>query len=97
MKSAQKIEIITEKRAIEEVISTIEKHGVTGYTIFGDVTGKGKRGVKHGDDLNDVFKNVMIVTICDEEQVNAIVLDLKVFLKKTSGICIVSDVKYVVH
>ncbi|MEY5047374.1 MAG: hypothetical protein RLZZ175_733 [Bacteroidota bacterium] len=97
MKNAQKIEIITEKRSIETVIEIIEKHGVTGYTIFGDVTGKGQRGEKHGYDLNDVFKNTMIVTVCDEEQVLAIVPELKLFFKKISGICIVSDVKYVIH
>jgi nitrogen regulatory protein PII len=97
MKNTQKIEIITEKRSIEKVIEIIEKHGVTGYTIFGDVIGKGKRGEKHGDDLNDVFKNTMIVTICDQEIVEAMVPELKIFLKKISGICIISDVKYLIH
>jgi nitrogen regulatory protein PII len=97
MKNAQKIEIITEKRSIDKVLEIIEKYGVTGYTIFGDVKGKGKRGEKHGDDLNDVFKNTMIVTVCDQEQVDLIVPELKIFLKKISGICIVSDVKYVLH
>jgi len=97
MRNAQKIEIITEKRSIDKIIEIIEKHGVTGWTIFGDVKGKGQRGEKHGDDLNDVFKNTMIVTVCDEEQVLAIVPELKIFFKKISGICVVSDVKYVIH
>lgn len=97
MKNAQKIEIITEKRSIEQVISIIEKHGITGYTIINDVIGKGKRGMKHGDDLNDVFKNSMIITICDEDQTQSIITDMKVFLQRISGICIVSDIKYVVH
>jgi nitrogen regulatory protein PII len=97
MKNAQKIEIITEKRAISQIISIIDKHGVTGYTVIGDVTGKGKRGEQTGYDLNDVFKNTMIITICDEEQATAIVADVKVFLQRISGICVVSDVKYVLH
>ena len=97
MKSVQKLEIITEKRSIEQIIDIIEKHGVTGYTVIGDVTGKGKRGIKHGDDLNDVFKNTMIITICNEEQVKTIVADMKIFLQRISGICVVSDVNYVLH
>jgi nitrogen regulatory protein PII len=97
MKDAQKIEIITEKRAIKDIIAIIEKQEVTGYTILNDVTGKGKRGVKHGDDLNDVFMNSMIIVICDEKQSDAIVKEVKVFLTRISGICIVSQVKYVIH
>lgn len=97
MKNAQKLEIITEKRSIGQIITIIEKNGVTGYTVISDVTGKGKRGIQNGDDLNDVFKNTMIIIICDEIQAEAIVQDLKLFLQRISGICVVSDVKYVLH
>ena len=97
MKNAQKLEIITEKRSIGQIITIIEKNGVTGYTVISDVTGKGKRGIQNGDDLNDVFKNIMIIIICDEIQAEAIVQDLKLFLQRISGICVVSDVKYVLH
>lgn len=97
MKNVTKLEIITEKRAIEQVVGIIEKHGVTGHTVINEVTGKGKRGIKHGEDLNDVFKNCMIITVCDAEQAVLIEAELKEFLKRISGICIVSEVKYLLH
>jgi nitrogen regulatory protein PII len=97
MKNVIKLEIITEKRAIEQVVAIIEKHGVSGHTIINEVTGKGKRGIKHGEDLNDVFKNCMIITVCEESQAILIEADLKDFLKRISGICIVSEVKYLIH
>lgn len=93
----QKVEIITEKRSIGLVIEIIEKCGVTGYTLVPNVTGKGKRGVKHGDDLNDVFINGMLITVCEETIAEAIVKEIKVFLQDVSGVCFVTDVKYVVH
>lgn len=97
MKNVIKLEIITEKRAIEQVVAIIEKHGVNGYTIINEVTGKGKRGIKHGEDLNDVFANCMIITVCEEAQAILIEADLKDFLKRISGICIASEVKYLLH
>lgn len=97
MVKLQKLEIITEKRSLETVIEMIDNQGVTGYTIIENVTGKGKRGTKLGDDLNDVFRNVMVITVCDEEQAQAIIQNLKIFLKKISGIVIVSEVSYVLH
>ncbi|MBC7390505.1 MAG: transcriptional regulator [Opitutaceae bacterium] len=97
MKNLQKVEIITEKRSIDFVIEMIEKCGVTGYTLIPKVTGKGKRGIKHGDDLNDVFVNSMLITVCEEKIAEAIVKEIKVFLQDVSGVCIVTDVKYMVH
>ncbi len=97
MKEAYKIEIITEKRAIGQVIDIIEKYGVTGYSIIADVTGKGKRGIKHGDDLNDVFKNSMIITVCDNTEAENILKELRPFLQRISGICMVTEVKYLVQ
>ena len=97
MINLQKVEIITEKRSIDYVLKLLDMLGVTGYTVINNVTGKGKRGVKHGDDLNDVFINSYILIVCEESQANAIVKDMKAFLQSTSGVCFVSDVKYVVH
>ncbi len=97
MKNLQKIEVITEKRSIDIVIEMIEKHGVTGYTLIPNVTGKGKRGIKHGDDLNDVFINSMLITVCEETVAEEIVKEIKVFLQDVSGVCFVTDVKYVLH
>ena len=97
MNNVIKLEIITEKRAIEQVVAIIEKHGVNGHTVLHDVTGKGKRGNKHGEDLNDVFANCMIITVCEANEAEQIETDLKGFFKRTSGICIVSEVKRLIH
>lgn len=62
-----------------------------------DVLGKGERGLMSGDELTDTFKNSYIFTVCDEEKALKIVQDIRPLLKRFGGVCIVSDVMWLIH
>ena len=97
MQAAKKIEIICDSVEVNNLIKILESTGVTGYTIIRDVVGKGGRGIRRGDELTDVFKNSMIITVCDAEQIPAIVESIRPVLKRFGGVCLVSDSLYVIH
>ena len=71
------------------VIDILDEYNVALYYIIKDITGKDFNGVKHGEDLNDVFKNCLVTTILPAETIEKIKVRLNVVFKKKSGICIV--------
>jgi len=97
MQIVKRIEIITGALEMQAVVAVLETHGVSGYTIIKDVTGKGERGVQSGDDLTDVFKNSYLLTTCPPEQVQEIVEAIRPLLKRHGGVCLISDAQWVVH
>lgn len=97
MQAAKKVEIICDTVEVKNVVEILEGIGVTGYTIIRDVVGKGGRGIRRGDDLTDVFKNSMILTVCNAEQIPEVVDAIRPILKKFGGICLISDTHFVIH
>ncbi|MFN3598994.1 MAG: P-II family nitrogen regulator [Aquificaceae bacterium] len=93
----KKVEIVVDSVFLNRVLEILERTGVSGYTVIKDALGKGERGVMAGDELTDVFKNSYIFTICTEETVNKIVQELRPLLKKVGGVCLVSDVLWLIH
>ena len=71
------------------VVEVLEEFNSPFYYIIKDITGKDYNGVKHGDDLNDVFKNCLVTTILPPETIEKIKIRLNEVFKKKSGICIV--------
>jgi nitrogen regulatory protein PII len=97
MEAAKKIEIICDSVEVNNVIEILEGVGITGYTIIRDVVGKGERGTRRGDDLSDVFKNSLIITVCKEPLIPKVVDAIRPVLKRFGGVCLVSDTNYVIH
>ncbi len=97
MKLVKKIEIVTDSLEVQNVVSALEKHNVSGYTIIKDVSGKGERGLRDSEGLTDVLKNSMIIVAVEEEEVQAIVNSIQPVLKRFGGICLVSDAEWLVH
>ncbi len=97
MQAAKRVEIICDSVEVKNVVKLLEAIGVSGYTIIRDVVGKGERGVRRGDDLTDVFKNSMILTVCDAEQIPEVVDTIRPILKRFGGICLISDTHFVIH
>ena len=97
MQVVKRIEIITDALEMRAVIALLEAHGVSGYTVIKDVTGKGERGVQLGDELTDVFKNSYLLTTCPPEQVEEMVEAIRPLLKKRGGVCLISDAQWVMH
>ena len=95
MKKMKKIEIILESVYLNRLIELFDKKEITGYTIIRDVEGKGITGIKSADEITDVFSNNYVFTVCDEDKLMNIVEDIRRFIKKYGGRCIVSDVSWV--
>ena len=95
MKKMKKIEIILESVYLNRLIELFDRKEITGYTIIRDVEGKGITGIKSADEITDVFSNNYVFTVCDEDKLMNIVEDIRRFIKKYGGRCIVSDVSWV--
>jgi nitrogen regulatory protein PII len=97
MQAAKKVEIVTVSVELERLCRVLDKQGVSGYTVIQDVTGKGHRGSRRGDELTDVFKNTYVFAVVPEELVAPIVEAVRPILQKYGGVCLASDVQSVGH
>jgi nitrogen regulatory protein PII len=97
MRPIKKIEIVIDALHRHEVLSLLERGGVTGYTVVHQVTGRGERGERAGDDLTDVFTNCMILAAASPETIAAVVEELRDLLKRCGGVCLVSDASWLTH
>jgi nitrogen regulatory protein PII len=88
----KKVEIIIESVYINRLLELLKGHGITGYTIIKDIEGCGGHGLKTADDVTDVFSNNYLFTVCEEEKYLSMQEDIRSFIKKYGGKCIVSDV-----
>lgn len=89
MDTVKKLEIIIEKRDLNKVLEVLEELSVAQYYVLKDVTGKDAKGIKSGDDLNDVFKNCIVTTISSGSLIEKIKERMNVVFTKWSGICVV--------
>ncbi len=96
MQALKKAEIIVIAPELPKLQRLIEKLGLN-YTVFHHATGRGDRGIRADDDLTGVFTNICLLTACRAEQLPALVEAVRPLLKKTGGLCLVSDVQSVTH
>lgn len=96
MQPLKKVEIILIAPELPKLQRLVEKLGLN-YTVFHHATGRGDRGIRADDDLTGVFTNICLVTACKAEQLPALVEGVRPLLKKTGGLCLVSDVLSVTH
>ncbi|MBW4536101.1 MAG: P-II family nitrogen regulator [Pleurocapsa minor HA4230-MV1] len=97
MQSVHKVEIIISSQKLERVLKILEKVGVSGYTVIDNTTGKGDRGFTDID-LDRVFSNAYILTVCtNEKQLNFLTEEIKPLLKKVGGICLVTEAAWINH
>lgn len=97
MKKMKKIEIVIDSLHLEHLIKLLEEKSFSGYTVIREVYGKGERGLMSGDEVSGVFQNSYLFTICEEQQLSSILEDLRKVLKKYGGVCIISDVDWLIH
>jgi len=97
MRPIKRVEIITDTVEMNAVVRVLERHGVSGYTIVGDVIGKGERGMRLGDELSGVFQNSYLLTACEPEQIDAVIEAIRPILQRRGGVCLVSDAWWVRH
>ena len=97
MRAVKKVEIIVNSFELQNIVQALEKAGVSGYSVIKDVTGRDERGVRNDDELTGVFKNVLVTTVCSEEQLSSIVEVVSPILKRYGGTCLVSDAQLLVY
>src|SRR4028118_1260164 len=97
MQNVKRLEIITNALEMREVRATLEAEGVTGYTVIPRAGGAGGRGAQSGDDLTDAFSNALLITACPPEDAPRLIEAMRPILKKSGGVCLVSDAQWVVH
>lgn len=91
----KKIEIVVEAARASAIIEMIESAGAKGYSIVPNVSGKGNRGVRDEGHISDVFRNVLIVVIVDDDLVNRIVEQSQDLLENYAGIVVISEVEVI--
>lgn len=75
------------------VTELFDKVHATGYTIIGNVSGKGHHGVREAHYMfTDQESLVMIMTVVPEEKVEPILAGLRPLFDKYSGVVFVADV-----
>ena len=97
MQNVKRLEIITNTLEMREVRATLEAEGVRGYTVIPRALGSGERGQQSGDDLSDAFSNALLLTACLPEDAPRLIEAVRPILKKSGGVCLVSDAQWVIH
>jgi nitrogen regulatory protein PII len=97
LKTVQKVDIIVSHSFLQETLKILDTIGVSGYTVFGSTSGKGDRGVSC-DDFDCDYSGSYIMTVCnDEEQLNQLVNEIRPLLKKSGGIFVVTESRWLDH
>jgi hypothetical protein len=75
----------------------LEQAGVSGYTVIGEVTGKGHRSDRIGDALTGTLENGYVFCACTEAQSRSVAESLRPILQRVGGLCLITDCLSVEH
>jgi nitrogen regulatory protein PII len=90
----KKLEIILEGEHQAFVADVLDRAGVTGYTIFNNLSGKGSHGFHEGHLMfNEDDVLIMIVAAIPEDLVNPILEGLAPFYNEHTGVVFISDIQ----
>ncbi len=92
---AKKVVIVTESYISDDIIQALQKLGVSGYTMMG-ATGKGERGLRLGNGVSSLYKNVKIEVITSAEIAEKVVEKvIEQYFVHYAGIIYLEDVEVV--
>jgi nitrogen regulatory protein PII len=95
MESVHKVEIIVNSVQLDRVLKILDRINVSDYTIIDNTIGKGDRGFTDTD-LDRVFSNAYILTVCtNDQQLNSLTEDITPVLKKFGGSCLVTAITWI--
>jgi nitrogen regulatory protein PII len=90
----KKLEIILEGEHQAFVADVLDRAGVTGYTIFNNLSGKGSHGFHEGHLMfNEDDVLIMFVVAIPEDLVNPILEGLAPFYNEHTGVVFISDIQ----
>ena len=90
----KKLEIILEGEHQAFVADVLDRAGVTGYTIFNNLSGKGSHGFHEGHLMfNEDDVLIMFVVAIPEDLVKPILEGLAPFYNEHTGVVFISDIQ----
>ena len=90
----KKLEIILEGAHREFAADLLDRAGVKGYTIIGNLSGKGSHGLYEGHLMfNEDDVLIMIIAAVPEELVDPLLEGFQPFFDAHSGVVFVSDIQ----
>jgi nitrogen regulatory protein PII len=94
LKPLKKLEIIIEGEHQEFATDLLDRADVKGYTIVGNLSGKGSQGFHEGHLMfNEDEVLIMIIAAVPEELVEPLLEGFAPFFDKHSGVVFVSDIQ----
>lgn len=87
-----KVELVVEISYVETILKLVESIGAKGYTMIPHVSGKGHHGTRGAIEGINIFENVMIIVITDNQKAHAILEQALEILKDGVGIGYLSSV-----
>jgi nitrogen regulatory protein PII len=97
MTPMKRLDIVVDALELSNVAAVLDRAGVSGYTIIREVTGKGDRGDRSGDDLAGALRNGYILCACTDTQAQWIGEALRPVLRRFGGVCLVTDCLWLDH
>ncbi|WP_298140139.1 P-II family nitrogen regulator [Acidiferrobacter sp.] len=90
----KKLEIILEGVHKDFATDLLDRAGLKGYTIVGNLSGKGSHGMYEGHVMfNEDDALIMIIAAVSEELVTPILEGFAPFFERHSGVVFVSDIQ----
>jgi nitrogen regulatory protein PII len=93
----KRVEIVIDALELSSVCAVFDQAGVPGYTVIREVTGKGDRGDRTGDDLTGALKNGYLFCACNETQARTVAETVRPILQRFGGVCLITDCLWVEH
>ena len=97
MTPMKRVEIVIDALELSSVCGVLDQAGVSGYTVIRDVTGKGDRGDRTGDDLTGALNNGYVLCACNESQARTVAETVRPILQRFGGLCLLTDCLSVEH
>ncbi len=92
LKPCKRIEIVIEEHLAGRLSDQLDAAGAPGYTVIRRTGGRGDRGMRRADDPTGTATNCIFIVVCHDEDLVASVLDrVQRVLRRSGGLCLVSD------
>lgn len=92
----KRIDIMVEAPLMSRMLTLLDDHGVTGYTVLQAYAGRGKDGSWHRDGMvGRAGAVVQIFCIVDESRVDAVLAPVFELVSRQIGIVSISDVQVI--
>jgi nitrogen regulatory protein PII len=97
MDAIKRIELIVHQPQVRAVVQLLNDAGHKGYTLIEGVKGSGERGEQDAEGLTDSFKNALFIFALPEAEALTLVEKFRPLLKKSGGVCLISDALWLKH